>query len=441
MIISRQDVDERLGALSVAARWGNGAAATEAMAGAGPELWLAVDEAVRRWWKLPGGQRPAEIVLRALSRDGYIRETAIADTGRLDERLALPVLAIRAADWVPQVREAARRACLSHLARDPMAALTLLPIASRLRRRAHGEWLAATLGETLARTPEVLTAALVSPERLTRRAAYATGGLGPGRLKAGLRDADLPIRLSCAKALAGSEDPEVRQLLRTSGTAALRALAIRNRDDALAALTDRSSLVRAHAQLALRRGGEDPAVHYRKVPGADAVAGLGETGTDSDAPALLPFLGHERPGVRAETIRALRRLRCIPRTELVALLVADPAPRVARQAMLSLLGCAELIDERTLLDLLDGDRRHLAHRLLCARDTWTRVVVDLRLALDPAQPLRENALRDLRNWLTHQSARSYTSPGGTRAGELAQLVARAEPLLGARQVRHLRMFL
>lgn len=404
-------------------------------------MWLALDSKVRRSWNLPESQRAAAIVLRASARDGHLREAAVAEIERLDERLALPVLALRAADWVPQVRDRARRACLGYLARDPLATLDLLTVASLLRRRMHGEWLAAILDQTLTQIPEVRTAALGSAERLTRRAAYAVRGLTADERKAGLRDGDLAIRLSCAKALAGSDDPEVRRLLRTSGTAALRVLSIRDRADALAMLADRSTLVRAHAQLELRRSGEDPAAYYRKLPGPGAVAGLGETGTDADAPALLPFLDDERPRVRAEAIRGLRRLGCVPRERLVTMLVSDPSPRVARQAMLSLLGCAELIDEKILLDLLTRDRRHLAHRLLCARDTWTRLVVDLRLALDPAEPLREEAMRDLRNWFTYESARTYDSPHGARAGELARLVARAEPVLGEQRVRHLRMFL
>lgn len=441
MISSRHAVDERLDALSLAAKWGNGAAAVAAMAGADPAVWLAVDEKVRRWPELPGSRRAGAIVLRASAKDGHVREAAVAETKRLDERLALPVLAIRATDWVPQVRTRARRACLSYLARDPLAAVDLLPVASLLRRRTHGEWLAALLDQTLTQTPDVRSAALTSPERLARRAAHAAKGSTAEERKAGLRDDDLTIRLSCAKALAGSDDPEVRHLLRSSGTAALRALSIRDRDDALATLADKSSLVRAHAQLVLRRAGEDPAEYYRKLSGPGAAAGLGETGTDADAPVLLPYLADERPRVRAEAIRGLRRLRCVPRDELMALLVTDPSPRVARQAMLSLLGCVELLDEKMLLGLLAGARRHLAHRLLCARDTWTRLVVDLRLALDPAEPLREQALRDLGNWFTHESARTYGSPSGERAAELAELAGRAEPVLGEQRVRHLRTFL
>lgn len=369
MITSGRQVDERVEALSLAAKWGNSAAAAEAMAGAGPAQWLAVDAAVRGRRELPDSRRAAGIALRALARDGHVREAAVAEIERLEDRLALPVLAIRASDRVPQVRDRARQACLGYLARDPLLAVTLVPLASMLRARAHGEWLASILDRTLAHRPEVRAAALVSRERVTRRAAHAAGGLDQNQVRTGLLDTDVPIRLNCARTLAGSADPQVRRLLRTSSTAAVRALAVRSRDDALAMLADRNGLVRAQAQVVVRGAGEDPAEYYRKLSGRGAIAGLGETGVEADAPALVPFLDDRQPRVRVEAIRALRRLHSVPRQKLVALLVSDPSPRVARQAMFSLLGCAEQINKDLLVGLLDGDRRHLAHRLLRARGT------------------------------------------------------------------------
>ncbi|MEV5302273.1 HEAT repeat domain-containing protein [Amycolatopsis methanolica] len=357
------------------------------------------------------------------------------------------MLAIRAADWVPQVRERARRECLRHLFRDPMTAVDLFPFACLLRPRAQGEWLAETL-EGMLRTPEIRSAALASPGPLTRRAVYGSGHADVGELTAGLLDTDLKIRLTCADALAGSTDPEVLRLLRTSGTAALRTRAIRGPADALPALADPASLVRAYAQFILRRAGEDPAPQYRELvttaasPGA--VAGLGETGTEADGAVLLPLLADPRPKVRAETVRALRHLRVLP-VDRLAPLLGDPSPRVARQVVLALRGCATEIDEAALRRMLDpgqpGHRRRNAFQLLSARDTWTRLALDLRLLLGPNEPLRETAHSDLRNWFAHGSATTYTAPGGERAAELRDLLSRAEPLLGATHARVLRLFL
>ncbi|GAA3797068.1 hypothetical protein [Amycolatopsis tucumanensis] len=436
MRINQDEVAERLAAVRAAR---DADAEVAAMAGASPRLWLAVDDGARRH---PQGHRG--VLARALGRDGRLREAALT---RLDERIALPVLAIRAADWVPQVRERARRECLRHLFRDPMTAVDLFPFACLLRPRVQGEWLAVTL-EGMLRTPEVRSAALASPDVLTRRAVYASGRADVGELTAGLRDADLKIRLTCAQALAGSTDPEVLRLLRGSGTAALRAQAIRDPADARPALADPASLVRAYAQFVLRRAGEDPAPHYRELVAAaaspGAVAGLGETGTEADGALLLPLLADPRPKVRAETVRALRRLRVVPAARLAPLL-SDPSPRVARQVVLALRGCAAEIDEAALHGMLDpgqpAHRRRNAFQLLSARDTWTRLALDLRLLLGPDEPLRETARTDLSNWFAHGSATTYTAPRGERAAELRDLVSRAEPLLGEARARVLRLFL
>ncbi|MEU8802303.1 HEAT repeat domain-containing protein [Spirillospora sp. NPDC048819] len=58
------------------------------------------------------------------------------------------------------------------------------------------------------------------------------------------------------------------------------------------------------------------------------VAGLGECGTGQDVDVLLPFLEHPSPRVRAEAVRAVRRLDGSI-TQLAGML-ADPAPVVVR---------------------------------------------------------------------------------------------------------------
>lgn len=85
------------------------------------------------------------------------------------------------------------------------------------------------------------------------------------------------------------------------------------------------------------------------------VAGFGECGTRQDVDVLLPFLEHPSPRVRAQAVRAVRRLDG-PLTQIAGML-ADSPPHVR-------LG---------------------AYDQLCDKDTWTRVHVNLHLlaARDP----------------------------------------------------------
>ncbi|MEV5752467.1 HEAT repeat domain-containing protein [Actinoallomurus sp. NPDC052308] len=96
--------------------------------------------------------------------------------------------------------------------------------------------------------------------------------------------------------------------------------------------------MRATAQWAVRREGRDPAVLYREALAANPaagrirtlVAGLGECGTRQDIDLLLPFLEHPSPRVRAEAVRAVRRVGAS--LARIAPMLADPAPVVVRAA-------------------------------------------------------------------------------------------------------------
>jgi hypothetical protein len=73
-----------------------------------------------KWWPFRPGTPPApapEIspAERLLSRNGFEREAAVWDAQRRGDGAALPLLLARANDWVPQVREASRRAIRSFL--------------------------------------------------------------------------------------------------------------------------------------------------------------------------------------------------------------------------------------------------------------------------------------------------------------------------------------
>lgn len=427
-----------------------------ALTAADPRTWLALDVSTRRslWYtpewakdaarRLANSPGPLDLLLAACHPNGFVRESAVAS---LDERTALPVLALRAADWVPQVRDRARQVCREYLDHSPSDAITFLaPVAFALRARQMGGWLADTV-ENLLRDgpPEAMTAALATKHSRIRRSAYSIA-LQSGRLdaeqmlRAATTDPDLPIRIMCAQAaIRAGGDP--RRLLH-SATAAIRAEAVQflgEAGPALAALPDRSALVRATAQAIVRRSGTDPATRYRALladtpPSPSVIAGLGETGTQSDVSLLLPWLAHPTSRGRAETVRALRR-RGYTSPEVLLPLLADPVSSVTRQVTLSLLDQAGSLDVQSLQPLLDQSQpRHVraaACRLLRAHDTWTRISVDLQLLQDPDPAVRADARDDIRNWLHRDAATTYSFPTGAVAEELSTLLTRAEPILGS----------
>lgn len=404
--------------------------------------------------------------MAAFHPDGHVREAAVTQLSELDDLLALPALALRASDWVRQVREPARRALEQRLAEPSGTALvTTAAFALALRDRREGRWLAGRVETLLREGPaELLTAALAARDWRTRRTAYAvaldTGRLDLARmLHAAEHDSDLPTRIRCAEAavktaVAADAMDRIRPLL-AGGTAAIRtevvhALARRGHlDAAVAALTDRHPTVRTVAQAALRRTGSDPALRYRHLvampsPEPGAVAGLGETGAAEDAALVRPCLRHPRPRGRAEAVRALRRLGAADTGTLSALLT-DPSGSVVRQVTVALRPWASRLDPHRLRELLapvsPQHVRKAAYLLLHERDTWTRILVDLELVDDPALLMRNLARNDIANWLTREAATTYSMPQGDTAHALAEALHGAEEALGPERIRFLRFHL
>jgi hypothetical protein len=203
----------------------------------------------------------------------------------------------------------------------------------------------------------------------------------------------------------------------SSGTAMVRAEAVQaltgagDIAPAVEALSDRNPMVRAVAQVALRRAGSDPAAYYRRLvtrvpPKPGTIAGLGETGTPDDASLIRPWLDHPLPRCRAETIRALRRLGAADK-DTISRMLTDPSGRVTRQVATTLRPWADRLDVRWLRQLLaETNPRHVrmaAYRLLRDRDAWTRLLVDLELLRDPSPSMRNRARSDVTAWVTREA--------------------------------------
>jgi hypothetical protein len=382
--------------------------------------------------------------------------------------LLFPVLLLRTADWVPQVRERAREFTAATAgAVDGPGLLRAADVALAIGSWARGGHALEVVTAALRSAPvEVLARARAHRDAGLRRMAYdlwLERGGAPWRevMHAALREPDPVCRLRCAEWLAAQavrdERLDVLTRLLDEGTAkvrieALTALVRLGRPEAGADhLADRSALMRATAQWAVRRTGRTPAVLYRRAlradPAAgrarDLVAGLGECGAVPDIDVLTPFLGHTSPRVRAAAVRAIRRLGGSPAR--VAGMFADPAPVVVRAVRAALRTEPDAVPAARLRELLAaGSPRHVrqaAYELLCASGTWTRVQVDLELLAARDADLFARARADLVAWSHGDAATVYRPPAPEVLRRLGSLLDAAGPALGSEETRRLRWHL
>lgn len=445
---ARQDAEKGRAAAAALLDEAGGAVAA-GLAGTGPEAWTAFDEEVRiQIASSYPPPRSGRIESRLCDRDGRVREAALSAGQNPPPQLVL----IRCADWVPQVRERARRELAGIVARDPVAALVeLSPLIVRLGRRDHGAWAVEQLEAALSGRHSPVTAgwrpgqpsATWSWKALTgEQCADALARLG-GR-------ADLPTRRFAARLTVAAGRTGVRDLalraareldpatarlwtdaalramaedgpdgaavdalltghipmVRASGVTALRGAG--RADQAARYLADRSGLVRACARWLLSQGGEDPYARYLALVTAPgqlspyAVTGFSECAKQADAPLLRSLLDHPAGAVRAAAVAGLRRLDAATDDALLLPLLDDPWPAVTREASLSLLPVARRLDHRHLAGRIAPERpahvRRGAFRLLRGQGGIHELRASVALSADPDPALGAQARATVRGW-------------------------------------------
>ena len=444
-----------------------------------PRTWLRLDVALRWWrdgfasdeqWRQltdPARSDPLALLLTACAGDGRLRQRAVMTPlmGR-DQRL-LPMLLIRTADWAKQVRDDARQALPEALdAADADRLIRAAGVAMAMRYWQRGDFAVTAVSEALrTRSDGTLDAARASDDIQVRRLAYRLW-LESDRVdsdalvQAALTERDIICQRLCAEAAVRAA---VRDRQRDTLDRLLAARFARVRVEALAGLVqigqpeageaflvDRSAMMRATALWAMRRAGRDPAERCRAAlaSGDDsllraAMEGLGECGTVDDAKLVAGFLRHDHPRVRAEAVRAVRRLGGT--LGEIAEMLTDPAPVVVRAVAAALSGRPDLVSTDRLWELLATDQpphvRRAALRLLIARDRWTRIEADLGLVADPDDKLRAYAWSDLTRWLDRDAATTYQMPPPATRDRLDRLIDAAEPDIGTPKARLLRWHL
>lgn len=327
------------------------------------------------------------------------------------------LLAVRCADWVPAVRELARRRLAEALEQAPgPLLLRLTPLVLVLGRREQGAWALERFTRLLLGDPAALAGLRHSAHPPTRRlAARLSVEAGHcdvrerARLAAAERDpatARLWAEAATAALAAGGPDGEEADaavdallggrvpIVRAAGVTALRGAG--RAAEATGHLTDRSGLVRACARWLVRQDGGDPYARYRALLDDPAhvlpyaVTGFSECAGRADAPLLRALLDHPSGAVRAAAVGGLRRLDDSTGLDQLRALLDDPSPAVAREASLSLVSSVERLPLDWLLARIAPGRpphtRRAAYRLLHAAGgvTGLRASVELLTDRDPA---------------------------------------------------------
>ena len=374
---------DRLRAAQTAGPPPDRAAAVDALAAAPAPLLALLDRHARPNDPAPrptAPERPADLlrlVLDCLDSRGRIREAAVEALTARGGPLPAAALAVRAADWVPEVRSRATAALLTRTAPDEVAAAVRVLLGLRARRRAEGllEAYREVLSEPVhRRSVRALAADAYPPARrfgvelALDLGEYVRGDL----LRTALHDHDQVCRRLCAQRLLELDPEQAGRLLWARG-AGVRELAVTALPAdvpaarLLAPLADRARMVRAQARWKLYERGEPPAEVYRRqlrralkddaAPRllAGLAAGLGECGDAGDPAAggdtalLARLLPDPRPAVRRAAVRALGRLaKPYELVPLLGPLANDPDPGVAREVFEALSRVPHEVPPETL---------------------------------------------------------------------------------------------
>jgi hypothetical protein len=435
--------------------------------------WLRLDESVRHPY--PGRPRPEEVpgwraalasrsappgvVAASMCRDGRVREAAVAVLADMPGPVAAAALAVRVADWVPEVSAAAEAAVGRRT--GPHDAAAVVPVLLALGQRQRGQRAAARYLASVAAGPAATLEALAGTGDRARRlwalkALTARGLLASTVLAArAMHDPDPVVALWCAQSLArphGQLSPEAGPQLLGSARSAVRAFAAGHlADDHLTTrvlhrlLLDRSAAVRAVARWQCKRRGEDPGPVYRAAleaatrprQAAAALAGLDDEHDDTLPAAAVPFLAHPSPAVRRAAAQAVGHHASADDIQwyLVPLLL-DSSAKVVTAALRHLRGYALPDSVLASLDTASTIRsRRTALSIRQQSGTWNRVHADLAVMHGHDADLAEAARTDLLDWLKHGAATSYGKPSTTQAEEIATLLT--TPTLSPRQRREI----
>lgn len=442
------------------AAWNIGLQTLEGLDGA---AWLLVDQAARTFnyvdgapvsgtqgWLRAALNEPSGFVaaVASLHADGRFRERAAQVLSTVPGAIAVPALAVRLLDHVPEVRARAWDALPRARKLEDAEALLDILLAGAERQHAGGALARIKVELVDADSAYALVSELLtSRRRRVRRWAFQVGHdqglLSTDRLVAtALSDPDQWLQARCAEWLTGGEEPGVFAGLLGARSVEARLIALAGisegdlSDDALhSLLTDRAPRVRERARFRARHRGWDLAELYRRglrentSPRVIAACldGLVLTGNEEDLERAVDGLQHPSARVRASAVVAVNaRAMRDDAIELLAPMLLDPSARVCSTAAreLARLDAPSATAEPAWRSGQAWSRR-AGWRLSRAAGGWHRVEADLRAAADPDLALSTLGHAGIRDWLEVGAARTWAPLSKTQRTRIASLLVQA----------------
>ncbi len=372
-------------------------------------------------------------------RSGYVRERAVRLAAAESDGVDVPMLLLRANDWVEPVRVAATEVLRAQLRPDRashfVAALPLLErmrgweriddvsIVDEIDAFVASEAAAKALREGLAaRGRDERFACCRRVAELGGRDAYdvlrgAAGDRDPAISHWAARtlcEADEPVFLSSAELLLGHRTGSVRH------AAAWRLVSLGQPLPWNHLLFDRHAGVRAIAQQLAAKAGVDPADEYRRALAAGSgaeraatISGLGETGGADDVALVGGVANDASPRVRVAVLRTLARLAADDVSARCVAALGDPSPSVChagRELLLMRPGAvAPSVLWRALASAPTPAGKRDALTVLAAGDYWETAPYILRAAAGEDALVRARAEHHLEQWIARRT-RVFTSP-------------------------------
>lgn len=304
-------------------------------------------------------------------RSGYRRENAVRRLGMLGNAIAIPRLIVRANDWVPQVREAARGAIVRLCRHENASAIVAsLPALYHLRNCARDdhETLLSNVVDFLLLEENIgyLKAAIRNENHFVARIAVNLCDekqIVDRRelVSACLAHSDVVVRNWASSHLRDFDGKVLADFLavaikdpfmpirREAFQIYLRVLPDQGSVIAEQFLFDRNSSIREIAIKCLRANGVDVEAilspllrsHVTAIGRIRcAILGLAEIGAKASIPTITEFLGSPHPSIRKAALQALATLAAIDVRVLLIERLQDSAPCVVKESsrILQVLG-------------------------------------------------------------------------------------------------------